>query len=354
MSRRHAFQLTLGVAVTVACLAAAFWGFDGKDFAEIGSSFRRADYRTLPLILAMLVAFFWLKAIRWALLLRPVRPAAPITARQSLPALMIGFMGNNLLPAHLGEFLRVFVLGRQYDVPKAAVFSTVVLERVCDVAAILAILGWGLASAPEAPEEARKTGYVLAAMLAVGLVGIAVYAIKTAWFVRTVEWFLARLPLVPKRLKHKAAELLEAGALGMAALRSGRLAAGIAATSLAQWLLNVAMVYVALAAFDIDRPVAVSAVVMGVVAFGVTVPSTPGFFGVIQVAFRIALAPFGVPPTDAVAASVYYHLVQWVVVTLVGLAYLQRAGLKLGQLERAAEAAESEAEQALSAPAGPA
>ena len=89
------------------------------------------------------------------------------------------------------------------------------------------------------------------------------------------------------------------------------------------------------------------AVVMGVVAFGVTVPSTPGFFGVIQVAFRVALAPFGVAATDAVAASVYYHLTQWITITLVGLFLLQRAGLKLRQLERAAEETEAEAEREL-------
>ncbi|MGC1272313.1 MAG: lysylphosphatidylglycerol synthase transmembrane domain-containing protein [Planctomycetaceae bacterium] len=347
MSRRHAVHLTLGIVVTAACLAAALWGFDRDDYASIASSFRRADYRTLPLLLAMLAGFYWLKAIRWSLLLAPLRPAEPITARQALPALMIGFMGNNLLPAHLGEFLRVFVLGRQYGLSKAAVFSTVVLERVCDVAAILAILGWGLASAEEAPQEARTTGYVLAAMLVVGLAGIVVYALWTAWFVRTIERLLAMVPLFPKGLKHKAAELLEAGALGMAALRSGRLALWIAITSLSQWLVNVAMIHTALVAFDVQRPPAVSAVVMGVVAFGVTIPSTPGFFGVIQVAFRAALVPFGVAATDAVAASVYYHLTQWITITLVGLFFLQRTGLKLRQLERAAEETEAEAEREL-------
>ncbi|HEX6984854.1 MAG TPA: lysylphosphatidylglycerol synthase transmembrane domain-containing protein [Planctomycetaceae bacterium] len=349
MTRRHAANLALGIAVTAACLAAALWGFDRDDYAEIASSFRRADYRTLPLVLALLVGFFWLKAVRWALLLRPLRPAAPLTAAQSVPALMIGFAGNNLLPAHLGEFLRVYVLGRQYGLPKAAIFSTVVLERVCDVAAILAFLGGGLAFAPEAPPEARTTGYVLAVMLAAGLAGIVVYALWTAWFVRTVERLLAKLPLVPAGLKRKAAELLEAGALGMAALRSGRLAFWIAVTSLAQWLLMVGMIDLALVAFDISRPAAVAAVVMGVVAFGVTVPSTPGFFGVIQVAFRVALAPFGVAATDAVAASVYFHLTQWVAITAVGLFFLQRAGLKLGQLEQAAEETEVATERELPA-----
>ena len=84
-----------------------------------------------------------------------------------------------------------------------------------------------------------------------------------------------------------------------------------------------------------------------VIAFGVTVPSSPGFFGVIQVAFRLSLVPYGVGATDAVAASVYYQLTQWVTITLVGLYFLQRTGLKLGQLERAAEETEAEAEREL-------
>ena len=46
---------------------------------------------------------------------------------------MIGFMGNNVLPAHLGELIRVFVLGRTFALSKAAVLSSVVLERILDM-----------------------------------------------------------------------------------------------------------------------------------------------------------------------------------------------------------------------------
>ena len=294
MSRRHGLNLAVGIVVTAACLAAALWGFDRDDYAAIGASFRTADYRTLPAVLGLLAGFFWLKAVRWSLLLRPLRPAAPLTAVQVLPALLIGFAGNNLLPAHLGEVLRVIVIGRRYGLARTPVASTVVLERVCDVAAILAILGGGLAAAPEAPAGVRDAAVVLAVLLAIGLVGVAVYAVRTAWFVRTAERILARVPLLGAGVRAKAAELLEAGATGMAALRSPRLAAGIAVTSLAQWLVNVAMIDLSLRAFGIDRSPAISATLMGAVAFGVTVPSTPGFFGVIQAIFRAVLVPFGV------------------------------------------------------------
>jgi len=342
MTRRHSVQLAVGIVVTIGCFAAALWGFDRADYAEVASSFRRANYLTLPAYLLLLAVFFWLKAIRWALLLEPVRPTNPITARECTSSLMIGFMGNNVLPAHLGDLVRVVVMGRQYGISKTAVFSTVVLERVFDVAAILGILVWGLARAPEAPAGARQTSYMLAAMLAVCVVGIIVYALKTTWFVRTTEWFLERTPLVPQSLKVRAEGMLESGALGMAALRSGRLAFWITVTSIAQWILQVIMIQLSFFAFDIDQPMSVGAIVMGVVAFGVTLPSTPGFFGVIQAAFRYSLEPFGVAPTDAVASSVYYQIVSWIAVTAVGFYYLHKTGIKLTQLEHVAEESEEE------------
>ena len=337
---RRRWHWMLGLLVSAACLIAAVWGFDRRDFLEIGASFRRADYWTLPAILALLIVFFWLKAIRWSLLLRPLRHDSPLSARQTLPSLMIGFMGNNVLPAHLGDFVRVFVLGRQQQLSQAAILSTVVLERIFDVAAILAILSLGLALAPNAPAEARHTSHVLGVMLLVGMVAIIVYATWTAWFVGVVEWTLRRIPYLPETLRGKVCEMLESGARGMAALHDIRLSTGIVITSILQWLLNVWMIELSLNAFKIDLPLGVSAIVMGVVAFGVTIPSSPGFFGIIQMAFRVSLVPFGVSATNAVAASVYYHLIHWIAVTLVGLIYLQRTGLRLRQIEQAAEDAQ--------------
>lgn len=337
---RRRWHWLLGLLVSIACLVAAVWGFDRRDFLEIAASFRRADYWTLPGILALLVVFFWLKAVRWALLLRPLRHDPPITSRQVLSSLMIGFMGNNVLPAHLGDFVRVFVLGRQQRLSQAAILSTVVLERIFDVAAILAILSLGLALAPNAPAEARHTSHVLGVMLLVGMVGIVAYATWTNWFVGIVDWTLRKIPYLPETLRQKIREMLESGARGMAALHDFRLSTGIVVTSLLQWLLNVWMIELSLNAFRIDLPIGVSAIVMGVVAFGVTIPSSPGFFGIIQMAFRVSLVPFGVSATNAVAASVYYHLINWIAVTLVGLIFLQRTGLRLRQIEQAAEDAQ--------------
>lgn len=333
----------MGIAVTAACLVAAFWGLP---LADVGSAFRRANYFTLPLMLACLATFYWLKAIRWRLLLEPQKK---LRTMDVLPALMIGFMGNNLLPAHLGEFIRVYVLGREQKLSKTAVLATVVLERVLDIIAILSLMVISLLTVDGLPVEyVYGSIFIGAGTIALCLV-LAAYVAWTEWFLRVSEFWMRRVFHLPERFAGKIMELLAASPVGLHALRSPRLMWGIIVTSFAQWVLNGATVLIALKSFGQEIPPLASFFVVGVIAFGVTVPSTPGFFGVIQLCFKLAVAPFNVSEADALAASIYYHISQYIPVTLTGLYFLNRAGLRLGQLEQAAEA-ERAAEHAGTAP----
>ena len=87
---------------------------------------------------------------------------------------MIGFMGNNLLPAHLGEFARVFVLGHESKLPKTAVFSSVLLERVFDTASILGFFGVSLLLV-ELPQTYKIASLYMAGLTTVGFLVFAVY-----------------------------------------------------------------------------------------------------------------------------------------------------------------------------------
>ena len=311
--------------MTVVCLVVAFWGID---FKEIRASFERANYATLPIYLALLFLFYWLKAVRWKFLLCPLRV---FQTREVAGPLMIGFMGNNVLPAHLGEFARVFVLGREYDLSKTAVLSSVVLERVFDSATILVIFGVSILLV-DLPASYAIISLYVAGLTAVAFLVLAVYVFWTERFVRVAEWVLDRLPVLPATLRVKLTKMLESGAEGFASLRDARLVSWIVITSALQWLLMGVMVYVALWSFGLNLPLRASFVVVGVTAFGVAIPSTPGFFGVIQFAFWVSLSLFGAEKADVLAASVYFHLGQYIPVTLVGLYYLSRLGLRVGDI----------------------
>jgi hypothetical protein len=299
----------------------------------------------LPLIWLALAAFFWLKAWRWRLLLKPVGDFH--TARDLVPPMMIGFAFNNLLPAHLGDFARAVIFARQTGLKATASLSTIVLERVFDIVAILLLLGGGLAFVPGLDPSVRNTALLFAALASAFVVVALIYVFWTRPFVALAEGILARLPLIPVRLRSKVAGLLEAGADGLSSLKRPRLLAGIFASSLGQWLLNGVIVYLALGSFGVWVSPLVSCIVLGVTALAVAVPSTPGYVGVIQACFMSVLQLFTDDQPNVFAASVYYHVAQYVPVTLIGLYYFRPTGLKLTEVEAAAEA---EAETSLTEP----
>jgi uncharacterized protein (TIRG00374 family) len=330
-------HLAVGIVVSIGCLWYAVSGLlkDENALAQIGGAFARANYLSLPVMWVVLAVFYWLKAWRWRLLLKPVGDFRPV--RDLLPPTMIGFAFNNLLPAHLGDFVRVFLFAQRRQLNKTAVLSSVVLERVFDVVAILFYLGLGLVFVPGLDPSVKQSALVFATAAGCCVLGGLIYVIWTRPFVNLIEWTLARLPFVPAGFRRKLTGMLEAGADGLASLKSPRLLVGIMLTSWAQWALNGVLVYLSLWSFDLHFSPLVSCIVLGVVAFGVTVPSSPGYFGVIQLCFMSVLKLFTENEADVFAASVYYHLSQYIPVTLIGLYFFNTTGMSFREVEATAE-----------------
>ena len=345
---KRAFFLILGIVVSVGCFA---WSLQGTNSAQLKAGFSGANYWTLPIMLLLLFGFYWLKTLRWQALLAPV---APLTFRQLFSPMLIGFAANNLLPAHLGEFIRVFVVRKQYGVPASTVLSTVVLERIFDVLAILALFGVGLLFTDDLPDDYRNGAMILGALAGGVVLSVVVYLIWTDVFLRFVAWCFSLLPFVPAKLTNGILDMLRKGADGLAALRSGKAVLFIVVTSLVQWLLNGMIAYVALKAFHIDVTLATGLIVTGVTAFGVTIPSTPGYFGVIQMCFQVSMKSQQIEPDPSLVlgASVYYQMSMYIPVTMLGLYFAQQLGLSFKDLQRVADDDKTPPESDANAPSG--
>jgi uncharacterized membrane protein YbhN (UPF0104 family) len=64
---------------------------------------------------------------------------------------------------------------------------------------------------------------------------------------------------------------------------------------------------------------------------GFLIPSSPGAIGVIQMAFLMALEPFGVPKAQALAISLAFHLIFYLFTIGAGLPYFLWAHLKISK-----------------------
>ena len=316
-----------GIAVSIACL---YLALRGTNLREIASTLASANLWLAVPLLATQVAFYILKAVRWRLLLAPVHET---TARRLAAPMMIGFMGNNLLPARLGELIRLHLGARVTRLSHTQVLATLVLERLFDFIAIVALFAAGAIAVDNVPPTLVSAGYASAAVTTVAMIATVVYVSWTPATLRLVR--IVTRPL-PGKVAGAVYRQLELGASGMAALRQPQLLAGIIGTSLLQWFLMGACIYWSFLAVGIDAPFAAVFVVLAATVFGVMVPAAPGFFGTLHLTFVLALTPFAVDEGPAMAAAVFYHIIPYAAVILAGAFYLRQMGTGLRGIERAA------------------
>lgn len=327
--------MAIGVAVSAVCLWAAASQLldDPHGFSKARDAFARADYRTLVPIMVATAVFYWFKALRWRLLLKPVGEFR--TSRDLFPFVMIGFGFNNILPFHMGEVIRVLLFARHAHVKVSTAAASVVLERIFDSISVLTLLSLGLIFVKGLSPTIRTNTLVVAGCVAVLVVALLLYVFCTQTFIIAVNRLLSRI--VPKPWVEKLTALLESGATGLGALKQPQLVAGILAFSLGSWVINGVVIHLALWSFGLPNSLLISCIVLGLTAVGAAVPSAPGYLGVIQLCFMTVLGLFTNDEASVFAASVYYHLTEYILVTLTGLFYFSTTGVTLAQVQ--AEAA---------------
>lgn len=310
----------------------------GVDLGALGAAMASADPLWAAPFLLCLGAFCWLKSMRWAALMAVSRPTG---AGELIQPIVIGYMGTGLMPMQLGEVVRAYLAARTLDMKMAPVLASLFAERVLDIIVLLIILGTLGISTAGLESHYRSAGTLFMAAAGAAMLMLWFYGAHTDIFLRAVAHCTRRLP---PRWQAQLLGQLEAGAPGVQALsRPGRYIR-LTALSIAQWSCMCACVWISLAAVgQLLSPVAALAVLATTIV-AMTLPSSPGYFGALQLAYVLALKPFGVPPADAVAASFVYLGTLWVPLVLCGLLLLQRMNLRLSDLGRGVEQPAGEAQ----------
>ena len=327
MKRLAVLVATLGV--TGLMIVYAFWDVD---IAELMTLLGKGDYWVVFPFLALLVLFYWITALRWSLILRPL---GRYSTAHVTPAMMIGFGGDNLLPAHMGDLVRAIVFAIQNGLSRSGVFMTLVVERALDVFAILLLFFVATFTLESLPADFEDAFRAAAALFVLGMVGMGLFLRYPAFFGR---WWEAWSRPLPKKIRVLGTRFLAGSEAGLSALRSPRALVPLAALSLLKWTTMGGMVWMALYSYDVVVAPGIGALVVAATALVVTLPSVPGFFGMIQAAFVFALTPFGVSHEAALAASVFFLLAQWIPVTLIGLAFYIITGPGMSRVKKEMQA----------------
>jgi uncharacterized protein (TIRG00374 family) len=315
------------IAVITAGLLWLF--FRNIDIAETWRAMAQADMRLLAgAVLATLVTYV-LRAFRWRALLRPIGNARLST---TFRATVIGFTTIFLLPGRVGEVLRAYLVARQEGMKFTATFATVIVERLLDVATVLLLFA---ASLPllgiDVGREVKIAGLVAGSGAVAALVMLFFMAGHPE---RLGRWAGKLGRRLPARLATLLEQVVRTFADGLAVMRQPSDLLAAVAWSLPVWFSIAVGIWLTSLAFDLTLSFIGSFLVIGYLAVGVSAP-TPGGAGGFHYFYWLALTQFfGADSSVAGAAAIILHAISFVPITFLGLYFMWKDGLTLGNLKR--------------------
>jgi hypothetical protein len=322
----------IGVAVSVVFL---FLALRGLNLQEFGRDLQQANFAWLIPGIAVYFVAVGFRAWRWSYLLRPLKR---ISVTDLYPIVVIGYMGNNIYPARIGEVLRAYVLRRNEGVAMSSSIATVLIERIVDGIVMVGFVLIGLRAAPNVSAAATQV---------IGLASIA-FAIATAiffWFAlapqtteRMAAAFIVRL--VPHRFRERALGIVQRFVQGAQSLRSPRDLITIVAITVVVWLLETVKYWCVARAFDLSLSFDGLMLVNGLSNLFTIIPGAPGAVGTFDAGGILGMTALGVEQSLAAAYVLTLHVVLWLPVTLLGAFFMLREGLRWSDLRKAQEAKE--------------
>ncbi len=324
--------------VSLVSVGLLWWFLRDADLSDIWAEVQAADPGRMFLGFGLVAATYWARAVRWQRLLAPLGHPR---FRSIFRATIIGFAALGVLPARAGDVLRPYLLARQEGLPVTAVFATIVMERIFDLVAVLALLAvyvFGFADtttmSPRAWRSIEASAAVAAAVAVALLITVWAMAAHPERLARVTAWCTSALPA---RLGSRIATAVEHFGAGLSVARSPRQFFAALGWSLPVWILGAAEVWAVTTAFGMTLPFTGSFLIQALLVIGVAVP-TPGGVGSFHEAYRFGMTSFfGAPNARAVAAAIVVHALAFVPVVILGMVFMAQDGLTLGRLRSMAE-----------------
>ncbi|HWH13842.1 MAG TPA: lysylphosphatidylglycerol synthase domain-containing protein [Miltoncostaeaceae bacterium] len=311
------------VALMVALIA---WRVD---WTEAAGSLGAGSVLPLAAALAAFTLAGALKAVIWAGVLRGLAPRAAVRARELLPAVFIGLLGNWVAPARLGEAARTVLALRRLrrrgaEVAGSAIAGGVIAEILVSTVAwaLLTLLIALLLPVP---------AYVgaVAAAVAVGGAAMLLVALREAPRARQRPAPRGRVTA----LLRTGADALRSARAALRGLASPRSLVPVGAAALAAVALQWVAIGLVLWALGLGVGLAAAAAVLATTTVAQAFPVLPGGVGSFQAAVALPLvATYDVSAADAIAVAVLLHAAQAATAIVPGMACLAREDLDLASL----------------------
>lgn len=315
-------SIILGLLISI---AAVWLSVKGIDWGKLGPILAHSNYWYLVPGVAAIMISIYLRAFRWRLLLHPRRD---LSIRQLFWGLGIGYLFLNLLPVRAGELARVFAVEKTQHIPKAQGVSSILVERVLDVFAVLLlfVLVTPFVNMPDWLADSAFAVFAVFTVITALLMVLSLAKVK-----RVVVRILQAIPFVGKLAWPSIVENL---GVGFAVLRNPKVLLGAFAYSLICWLLIALATWCALVGTGASNSLTVAIFSLCTTTLSLVIPSTPGSIGVYHYFAILSLTVLGINREVAFSFAILAHAVNYITVAAFGVIALFASGLRISDFAR--------------------
>ncbi len=323
------------------------WRTSGFAWSEFTAALRHVDWTWLLLSGMLVLATYVGRALRWEIMLRPLREDASLW--RILTATAIGFTAVVLF-GRAGEPVRPYLIARKERVTFSSQIAAWLVERMLDLLMVLLIFGIALTQVshsaiqpgPQIRLVLEAGGYIA------GFTGAACLALLIGlrqFRGHVQERLLSALAFLPGHLVERIQKVLASFEAGMQSTRSTSFTLLLILYTVIEWIVIAGAFWCVFKAFPATANLGLTDIVilLGFIAFGSAV-QIPGVGGGMQIATVLVLTEFfGIPFEVASGIALVLWIITFVVIVPLGLILAFREGINwrnLRHLDAEAEAGE--------------
>ena len=283
-----------------------------------------ADPAYLAAASAIICLGYFLRAVRWKVLLRPITDS---NISDLFATTTVGFTAIFLI-GRAGEILRPMWLPMlDKRVRPSAAVVTIGMERVFDLASLTCFFAVSLIwFQTRAGHEAEYASIRLVGnLMMVGVIGFIIFLLIYSWKSKPIiDWFskASDRQFIPERVRSIILGLMKQLATSIKVLRSWRELLQASFWTIMLWFAISIPTWLIMKSFGLDLTFVDSIFVMGVASMGSLVPTPGGAAGAFHAASAGSMILLGVGQEQAAATSIIMHLVYFAPAVVFGLYYL--------------------------------
>jgi glycosyltransferase AglD len=250
------------------------------------------------LVAAVLICLlaWWLRGWRYHVILENL--SYRVSVRFSTACIFVSQTVNLVVPARLGDFVRVFILKHEYDTSYSEGVSSLVVERVFDIFTVALLGAVSFFFILNVPTEY----YLIIAIPILAGVIFFIFLLFVGKF-STENKYIAIILTMLHEIKKASLTVRSIFILGC--------------SSIVIWLLDILVCFAVVLMFQQQIPFAVIVLAIVIGNLVKAIPITPGGMGTYEISVAIVFGLAGADPAVATLIAVIDHLIKNLV-TLVG------------------------------------